>query len=152
MSTLPRNGDVTALNAGASARASPHGGVRRNSAPRTRLPGRWRSRSTGQGFEDTHRGADASYRRSATRGLGPGLVREPPVAVLRGPDMEEAADTHLREILQHALRSAVFAAEEDADEGLRLVQARLDRVDVALRGATFPGRPQERAFCEVRKR
>lgn len=51
--------------------------------------------------------------------------------------MECKHETHLSHVLKHAARAAVLAAEEDPDERLRLVQARFDRVDVALRRAAF---------------
>lgn len=51
--------------------------------------------------------------------------------------MEWKHGTHLSHVLEHAARAAILAAEEDANERLCLVQARFDRVNVALRGAAF---------------
>ena len=54
-----------------------------------------------------------------------------------GGEWNGNAKTHLGHVLKHAACAAVLAAEEDADERLCLVQARFDRVDVALRRAAF---------------
>ena len=50
---------------------------------------------------------------------------------------DETMSTHLRKILQHALCPTVFAAEQNADEGLGLVQSRLNRVDVPFGRSAF---------------
>ena len=50
---------------------------------------------------------------------------------------DETMSTHLRKVLQHALCPTVFAAQQNADEGLGLVQSRLNRVDVPFGRSAF---------------
>lgn len=59
--------------------------------------------------------------------------------------------THLAEVLEERLRSAVFARDQDAHEGFCLVQPGLNCVDVALGRPTFSRWAKERARCDVKR-
>ena len=60
---------------------------------------------------------------------------------------ESGRATHLGHVLQERLRAAVSAAEKDADEGFRLMQASFNGIDVALGRAPLARGSEESAFC-----